>query len=113
MQSTQVKDRKHAPRIDAYGTVRIPEAEYKARVIEYAPGQIAIFRELAPTMPVLLSIAPESDIQIRGSLMKTTFIVDNEEVELLFQKAGCGCETPRNLRGGRNALITGAGLDVA
>lgn len=99
----------HSPKVDAYGTVRVLDNEYKARIIDFQAGRLALFRVEAPTAPITLELT--SPIQVKGRLMKTTFLAEGEEeVELVFQKAGCGCETPRTLRGGRNALIEGAGL---
>jgi hypothetical protein len=63
----------------------------------------------APTAPIDLQLASEP--ALKGRLMRATFLAEGEEeVELVFQKAGCGCETPKTLRGGRNALIEAAGL---
>lgn len=100
----------HSPRIDAFGTVRLPDTDFKTRVIEFAADRLALFQDADPANPVVLDLT--SPIQIKGRMMKTTFTSaeTGEEVELLFQKAGCGCETPRSLKGGRNALIRGAGL---
>lgn len=102
-----------SPRIDAFGTVKILDvADYKARVVEYAPGRLAIFRDVAPTVPTLIELT--SDINIKGRIMRTsTLDADNGEIEIVFQKAGCGCETPQSLRGGRNALIKAAGIGEA
>ena len=100
----------YSPKVDAFGTVHAGSAsEYKARVLEYAPGHIAIFRDVAPTNPVLIETV--SPISIKGRIMRTTFLIDDEELELVFQKAGCGCETPQSLRGGRNKLVREAGIE--
>lgn len=97
-----------SPKVDAFGTVRTEGDEYKARAIEYAPDRLALFRESDPTDPVILELS--TPIEIRGRVLRATYTEDGEDRELLFQKAGCGCETPRNLRGGRNMLLEGAGL---
>lgn len=97
-----------SPKVDAFGTVRVLGNEYKVRAIEYAPDRLALFRESDPTNPVTLELS--TPIEIRGRNMRTTFIAEGAEAELVFQKAGCGCETPRSLRGGRNMLLEGAGL---
>lgn len=100
----------HKPKVDAYGTVRVLDNEYKARVMEFAPRRLAIFRDISPQTPVVLELT--TDPVLKGRLMRTTFTAPetSDELELVFQKAGCGCETPRNLRIGRNSLMSAAGL---
>jgi hypothetical protein len=47
-------------------------------------------------------------MHIKGRILTATA---ENGAELKFQKAGCGCETPHELRGGRNKLLRDAGLE--
>jgi hypothetical protein len=99
----------YRPKVDAFGTVSLADNSYKARVINYADGKLAVFQEGAPTSPVLFDLT--SDLNIKGRIMTSSIRTpDEEEIEFRFQKAGCGCETPRALRGGRNRLLEAAGV---
>ena len=99
------KQRPRQPSVDTFGTLKIPgEGDVRGRLIEYAENQYAFFTEENLTHP--LTFAAES-ANIKGRV----FTAQTEAGEMKFQKAGCGCETPYSLRGGRNKLIREAGLE--
>ena len=100
------KQRPRQPSVDTFGTLKIPgEGDVRGRLIEYAENQYAFFTEENLTHP--LTFAAES-ANIKGRV----FTAQTEAGEMKFQKAGCGCETPYSLRGGRNKLIREAGLET-
>ena len=90
------------PRIDVFGTLRMPDgSESRARLIEYAPLHFAAFTKDAVQTPLLF--ATQGDFSIKGRIM--TAAVEDSGAEVKFQKAGCGCETPHELRAGRSVLL--------
>jgi hypothetical protein len=89
---------KYTPRIDVYGTLRLLDGEFLCRLIEYAPSQFAAFT-LDIEHPV--TFITDGDFAIKGRIM--TAQVQGGEVK--FKKAGCGCETPHQLRGSRGKLL--------
>lgn len=92
--------------IDAFGTLRLPgdHVGERVRLVEYGDGRFAAFSAAEPTAPVLLEVA---EYQVKGRLLRGTLA---DGAEFAFQKAGCGCETPRELRGPRGRLLEEAGL---
>lgn len=93
------------PRVDVFGTLRTPEGEARVRLMEYAPSAFAAFSAESPENPLLFMI--EGDFHMKGRLF-TAALTGGSEVK--FQKAGCGCETPHQLRGARRPLLEAAGL---
>ena len=90
------------PRIDVFGTLRLPDnTEIRARLIEYAPLHFAAFTKDAVETPLLFTT--QGDFNIKGRIM--TAAVEDSGTEVKFQKAGCGCETPHELRAGRSVLL--------
>lgn len=100
------RQRPRQPSVDTFGTLRFPgEGEARGRLIEYADNQYAFFTEDNLRHPLTFTA---EDAHIKGRV----FSAQIEPGEIKFQKAGCGCETPYTLRGGRNKLIHDAGLEV-
>ena len=100
------KTRPRQPAVDTFGTLRAPDgAEARVRLIEYAENRLAAFSEADPEHPLLFEV---EDMHIKGRILTATA---ENGAELRFQKAGCGCETPYALRGGRNKLLREAGLE--
>lgn len=92
--------------MDTFGTLKFPgEGEARGRLIEYAENRYAFFTEGNISEPVTFDVTSAS---IRGRIFTAQL---EGEAEVKFQKAGCGCETPYSLRGGRNKLLREAGLD--
>jgi hypothetical protein len=90
------------PRVDVFGTLRLPSGEeFRARLIEYAPSSLAAFTASDPENPLLFRI--DGEFAIKGRLLTATLEDDGGQVK--FQKAGCGCETPHQLRGARAPLL--------
>lgn len=87
------------PRIDVFGTLRLPSEEVRARLIEYAPATFAAFSAESIENPILFTI--EGEFNIKGRIMTA----QSEAGEVKFQKAGCGCETPHQLRTARSKLL--------
>lgn len=99
------KRRPRQPAVDTYGTLRFPsEGEARGRLIEYAVDQYAFFTESDLTHPMTFDV---TDAHVKGRVLTAT----TPAGEVKFQKAGCGCETPYSLRGGRNKLLRDAGLE--
>ena len=91
---------KFTPRVDVFGTLRLPSGgDVRGRLIEYAPDTFAFFTADAPEDPVLFETSGEFVMKGR------TLTAQSEYGEIKFQKAGCGCETPHNLRGARSPLL--------
>jgi hypothetical protein len=98
--------RPRTPAIDTFGTLKFPgEGDARGRLIEYEVDKYAFFTEGSPTTPLTFEV---TNANIRGRVFTASL---SEEQEVKFQKAGCGCETPYSLRGGRNKLLRDAGLD--
>lgn len=95
-------------KVDAFGTVRLLGAEYRARVIDLGDSRLAILRASDDGGIQGTTLQTTSDIELRGRIMRTTIEAEGGETELQFQRAGCGCETPRQLRGNRARLIEAA-----
>jgi hypothetical protein len=89
--------------IDAFGTLRAGEIEVRARLIEYEANKFAAFR----TDGEPITFQAES-YTVKGRLL-TAQVAEGPEIR--FQKAGCGCETPHQLRGARAPLL--AQLEIA
>lgn len=96
------------PRVDVFGTLRTPEGEARVRLMEYAPSAFAAFSAESPENPLLFMI--EGDFHMKGRLLTATLASPVPGAEVKFQKAGCGCETPHQLRGARRPLLEAAGL---
>lgn len=95
------------PSVDTFGTLRFPgEGEARGRLIEYAENQYAFFTEDNLTHPLTFEA-------VGANIKGRVFSAQIAPGEVKFQKAGCGCETPYSLRGGRNKLIRDAGLESA
>ena len=93
--------------MDTFGTIKLPSGgEARVRLIEYAENKFAAFSVDAITDPAVFEV---TDMNIKGRLLTA----QTEAGEVKFQKAGCGCETPHELRGGRNKLLRDAGLEGA
>ena len=88
--------------IDAYGTLKAGEHEFKARLIEYAENTFAAFNAQDPQDPLLFTVEAYT---VKGRML-TAQVAEGEPIR--FQKAGCGCETPHNLRGSRGRLMEAA-----
>lgn len=88
--------------VDAYGTLKAGEHEFKARLIEYAEHQFAAFDATNPQEPLLFNV---ESYTVKGRLL-TAQVAEGDDIK--FQKAGCGCETPHNLRGSRGRLMEAA-----
>jgi hypothetical protein len=90
------------PRVDVFGTLRLPTGgEARGRLIEYAPSQFAFFTVDNIEDPVTFRI--DGEFAIKGRLF--TAYLEHQGSEIKFQKAGCGCETPHQLRGARAPLL--------
>lgn len=99
------KQRPRQPSVDTFGTIKFPgESDTRGRLIEYADNLYAFFTEGNLTQPTTFTAF---EARIKGRV----FTAQIEQGEVKFQKAGCGCETPQNLRGGRNKLLRDAGLE--
>lgn len=86
--------------IDAFGTLHVPGLEdVRVRLIEYEANRFAAFASGARDEPRLIEV--ESYTVSGRTLSGTT----ETGLEFKFRKAGCGCETPQDLRGSRAALL--------
>lgn len=90
--------------VDVFGTLRCGETEARVRLMSLDGGRLAAFEAADPTSPHLFEL--EGDIHVKGRILTA----QTQYGELKFQKAGCGCETPRELRVSRTLLLQGAGL---
>lgn len=99
------KQRPRQPAVDTFGTIKLPGGgEARVRLIEYAVNRLAAFTVDTITSPATFEV---EGMNIKGRVLTA----QTETGELKFQKAGCGCETPYELRGGRNKLLRDAGLE--
>lgn len=90
----------YTPKVDVYGTLKsFTGDEVRGRLIEYAPSQFAFFTATDRENP--LTFTTEGEFQVKGRVL--TAMTTGGEIR--FQKAGCGCETPHELRGARKPLL--------
>lgn len=90
----------YVPRVDVFGTLKFPgAADARGRLIEYAPGSFAFFTVDSIESPSVFTV--EGEFAMKGR----TLTVQADVGEVRFQKAGCGCETPYQLRGARAPLL--------
>jgi hypothetical protein len=90
--------------IDAFGTLKTVTGEMiRARLIEHAPNEFAAF-PAGGADPIQFTA---ESYTVKGRLLTVQL---DDGGELQFQKAGCGCETPRELRGARTPLLQRAGI---
>ena len=88
--------------VDAFGTLQFqPGSTFRARVIEVSRTELAFFPETGSgaVAGVLYLNEPYT---IRGRVLTASV---SDDVAIRFARAGCGCETPYDLRGPRNQFL--------
>ena len=71
--------------------------------MEYAPDLYAFITQYdVQTSTPPLTFQVEGEFHIKGRLFSAT---TTGGADIKFQKAGCGCETPHELRGARRPLL--------
>jgi hypothetical protein len=89
----------HTPRIDAFGKVSIDSHSIGSyRIIETGPQTLTLFHETEPPRALELSGPYQSKAR-----KLTATLTDGSTV--LFERAGCGCQTPQALRGPRSRFL--------
>jgi hypothetical protein len=95
----QVTSRK----VDSFGTAQIGSTgAFRARLIQTANTEFALFPESSDVYPVTLRFTEEP--RIRGRVLSGTLLAEGP-TDFAFARASCGCQTPKHLRGpARNFL---------
>lgn len=80
--------------IDAFGDLRVDGQRSRARLIQITPITYAAFSQDDPKTPLLLTATGPATVKGR---VVTIELIGGGLAE--FRRAGCGCQTPNNLRG--------------
>lgn len=92
------------PRIDSFGNFQIgPGPASRGRLIQMGGTDFALFPE-KNGMPVILTF--EDAPTIKGRTLRGTLTgAETPDPTFVFQRASCGCQTPKELKGpARNFL---------
>lgn len=87
--------------IDAFGDLKIDGQRSRARLIQVTPITYAAFETDDPNTPTLLTATGPATIKGRNVLIS---LIGGGSAE--FRRAGCGCQTPSNLRGPQGRFLS-------
>lgn len=87
--------------IDAFGDLKVDGHRSRARLIQVTPITYAAFESDNPDTPMLLTATGPATIKGRNVTLE---LIGGGIAE--FRRAGCGCQTPSNLRGPQGRFLS-------